>query len=47
MNTSSWLTRFPVGGIALGFASSVIAFLALKTLQLLIKGKLIPPAPPA
>lgn len=36
-----------VGGVALTVSSAVIAFLSFKTLQLLIKGKLIPPATPA
>ena len=36
-----------VGGMALTVSSGVIAFLSLKTLQLLAHGKLIPPAPPA
>lgn len=35
-----------VGGIALAVSSSVIAFLTLKTLQLMARGKLIPPPPP-
>lgn len=36
-----------VGGVALAVSSSVVVFLTLKTLQLLVRGKLIPPAPPA
>jgi len=36
-----------VGGVALAVSSSLILFLGVRTLQLLIKGKLIPPAPPA
>ncbi len=35
-----------VGGMALTVSSGVIGFLSLKTLQLLARGKLIPPAPP-
>jgi tellurite resistance protein len=35
-----------VGGVALGLASAVIAFLAWRTLLLLLQGKLIPAPPP-
>jgi len=35
-----------VGAIALSIASAVILFLALRTLVLLLRGRLIPPAPP-
>jgi tellurite resistance protein len=35
-----------VGGIALGLASAVIAFLAWRTLMLLLQGRLIPVPPP-
>ena len=36
-----------VGGIALALTSAVIAFLLLRTLLLLARGRLIPPLPPA
>lgn len=35
-----------VGAMALAIASGVIAFLALRTLLLLVRGRLIPPSPP-
>jgi hypothetical protein len=34
-----------VGGIALTAASTVIAILAVRTLALLVRGRLLPPAP--
>ncbi len=46
VHTILGLMVFLVGGLALTVSSSVIAFLSIKTLQLLLKGKLIPPAPP-